>query len=107
MTERRENAPVVEIIDEEMTFTVRDLCRCSGVETTFVETLVAEGILEPETGDDRGEPRFPAVSLKRTQVTLRLTRDLGVNLAGAALALELLDRIESLQARLRIRSTAD
>jgi chaperone modulatory protein CbpM len=32
---------------------------------------------------------------------VHLQRDLGVNLAGAALALELLDRIEHLRAQLR------
>jgi chaperone modulatory protein CbpM len=41
--------------------------------------------------------------LRRTRITLHLQqRDhLGVNLAGAALALDLLERIEELDARLR------
>jgi chaperone modulatory protein CbpM len=34
-------------------------------------------------------------------MALRLQRDLDIDLAGAALALELLDEIESLRARLR------
>jgi chaperone modulatory protein CbpM len=35
-------------------------------------------------------------------VASRLQRDLGVNLAGAALALELLQEIEALRARLKV-----
>ena len=45
---------------------------------------------------------FPNSCAKRTQVVLRLRSDLGVNMAGAALALELLDHIENLQSRLRL-----
>jgi chaperone modulatory protein CbpM len=36
------------------------------------------------------------------RIALRLQRELEVNLAGAALALELLERIDQLNARLRV-----
>jgi chaperone modulatory protein CbpM len=45
--------------------------------------------------------RFSAASIVRVQKANRLQRDLGVNLAGTALVLDLLDRIEALEARLR------
>jgi chaperone modulatory protein CbpM len=38
--------------------------------------------------------------VRRVRTVVRLQRDLGVNLPGAALALELLERIEELQRRL-------
>jgi chaperone modulatory protein CbpM len=62
--------------------------------------MVEQGILEPS---GRRGPHwcFPLSSLKRTRITLHLQRDLGVNLEGAALVLDLLDRIEDLNARLR------
>jgi len=44
--------------------------------------------------------RFPGMQLRRARVAVRLQRDLGVNTAGAALALQLLDEIEALRARL-------
>jgi len=44
--------------------------------------------------------RFTGTHLRRATVAIRLQRDLGVNLAGAALALQLLDELEVLQARL-------
>ena len=65
----------------------------------MVERLIEEGIIEPTRHED-DTLYFPSSSLKRTRVVMNLRSDLGVNLAGAALVLELLDRIEKLQAKL-------
>jgi chaperone modulatory protein CbpM len=94
------STPSVELIDEQTTFTLVELCRSCAVEAELIEALVEQGILEPS---GRSGPHwcFPASSLRRTRVTLHLQRDLGVNIAGAALALDLLERIEELDARLR------
>jgi chaperone modulatory protein CbpM len=89
-----------QILDEETQFTLVQLCRSCDVRGELVEAMVEQGILEP-SGRRGSHWCFPSSSLKRTRVTLHLQRDLGVNLAGAALALELLDRIDELNARLR------
>ena len=96
-------APDVELIDEQTTFTLVELCRSCAVEAELIEALVEQGILEP-TGRRGSHWCFPASSLRRTRITLHLKRDLGVNLAGAALALELLERIEALEGQLRVTS---
>jgi chaperone modulatory protein CbpM len=62
--------------------------------------MVNEGVLIPE-GPTPETWRFSAVAIKRIQVTRRLQNDLQVNLAGAALALDLLDEIDELRSRLR------
>jgi chaperone modulatory protein CbpM len=100
MDEKDQSAPPVELIDEQRTFTLAELCRCFAIEAELVEALVEQGILEP-AGRRGYHWCFPASSLRRTRITLHLQRDLGVNLAGAALALDLLERIEELDARLR------
>jgi len=100
MHETDASATSVELIDEQTTFTLAELCRCFAVEADLIEELVDQGILEP-AGRRGRHLCFPASSLQRTRITLRLQRDLGVNLAGAALALDLLERIEELDARLR------
>jgi len=94
------STPLVEIIDEQTIFTVAELCRACAVEAEVIEALVEQGILEP-AGRRGRHWCFPASSLRRTRITLQLQRDLGVNLAGAALALDLLERIDELDARLR------
>jgi chaperone modulatory protein CbpM len=103
MNEKDPSTPAVELIDEETTFTLAELCRCCDVEAELIEELVEHGILEP-AGRQGRYWCFSASSLRRTRITLHLQRDLGVNLAGAALALDLLERIDELDARLRALS---
>ena len=100
MDEKDQSAPPVELIDEQTTLSLAELCRCFAIEAELIEDLVEQGILEP-AGKRGRHWCFPASSLRRTRITLHLRRDLGVNLAGAALALDLLECIEELDARLR------
>jgi chaperone modulatory protein CbpM len=58
---------------------------------------VEEGILEP-AGHNPAQWRFSGTSLQKAHIAMRLQRDLEINLAGVALALDLMDEIESLQA---------
>ena len=99
MDEKDQSAPPAELIDEQTTLTLAELCRCFAIEAELIEDLVEQGILEP-AGRRGRHWCFPASSLRRTRITLHLRRDLGVNLAGAALVLDLLERIEELDARL-------
>ncbi len=85
-----------EILEESDLVSLADLCRSCTVETQTITTLVAEGILDP-TGEDIDHWRFTIGSLRRVKTVIHLQRDLGVNLAGAALALELLDRIAEME----------
>jgi chaperone modulatory protein CbpM len=95
----------IELIDEQTTFRVVDLCRSCSVQADLIESLVEHGILEPK-GTQIDQWCFPSNSLRRTRITVNLQRDLGVNLAGAALALELLEHIDDLNAKLRTRKHA-
>lgn len=88
------------VIDERYELTVTELCRACGGTTEWVVELVEEGLLEPKELQ-ADEWRFPGASLPRARAAMRLQRDLGVNLAGAALAIEMADEIERLRARLR------
>jgi len=85
-----------EVLEESDLVSLADLCRSCTVETHTITTLVAEGILDP-AGEDAEHWRFTIGSLRRVKTVIHLQRDLGVNLAGAALALELLDRIAELE----------
>jgi chaperone modulatory protein CbpM len=85
-----------EVVDDTMEITIVDLCRSCAIDAGLVEAMIDEGILEP-VGKRGGDWCFSYISVKRTRTVVRLQRDLGVNLAGAALALELLDRLERLR----------
>jgi chaperone modulatory protein CbpM len=77
-----------------------ELCRVCAADHGQVQALVDEGILTP-IGDEPQDWRFADDSLRRARLALRLTRDLDLNPAGAAVVLDLLDEIEALRARLR------
>jgi chaperone modulatory protein CbpM len=93
-----------QVLDEDTEVTLVEICRSCNVRGELVEAMVEQGILEP-TGRRGSHWCFPSSSLRRTRVTLHLQRDLGLNLAGAALALDLLERIDELNARLRAMDT--
>jgi len=89
-----------EILEDDSEITLVELCRTCAVQAETVESLVDYGIIEP-VGRRGTHWCFQAGSIRRTRIAMRLQRDLGVNLAGAALALELLERIDELNTRLR------
>ncbi|MDO8774577.1 MAG: chaperone modulator CbpM [Burkholderiaceae bacterium] len=81
--------------------TLDAVSRSCAVQTTFILELIEEGVIAPTTGQGPGNWRFNSSQLRHVMVAARLQRDLGVNLAGAALALQLLDEIETLRAHIR------
>ncbi len=87
------------IIEENSTFTLSELSRACGKPAEWILRLVEEGVIEP-VGGDRHHWQFSGHSLRRVRIVQRLESDLGLNLAGAALALELLEEVESLRNRI-------
>jgi chaperone modulatory protein CbpM len=87
-----------EVVEESVELTLTELCQACAVSETQVLALVEEGIIEPL---DRvpARWRFAGTSLRRVRLALHLQHDLGVNVAGAALALDLLDELEALRVR--------
>jgi len=85
------------VLDEEMVLSLGDLCHACSRHAEWVVELVDEGILQP-AGGEPSRWRFPGTSLQRARTAMRLQQDLQINLAGVALALDLMDEIESLRA---------
>lgn len=91
--------PDVILINDETELTLRDLCKACSSSAEWIIELVEEGVLEP-IGYQQTQWRFSGVNLQKAQTATRLQRDLGLNLAGIALALDLLKQIETLESRL-------
>lgn len=87
--------------DIEYSLTLMEISRCCGVKTGEILLLISEGILSPE-GANETDWRFGSADLDRALRALRLERDLGVNPAGAALAIELLGEMQRLRDRVRL-----
>ena len=87
------------VLDDDTEMTLVELCQACSVHEDDVRVWVSEGMLHPSA--EPGQPmRFRGAALRRARVAVRLTRDLEVNTAGVALALDLLEEIAELRARL-------
>jgi len=78
---------------------LQDLCRFCQSDEAWVIELVEHGVLEP-VGSTSGNWRFVGTSIVRAKKARRLNRDLGINAAGVALVLDLLEERETVLRRL-------
>lgn len=88
------------ILDEQTEWSLEDICLACSTSTAWVVELVDEGVLEP-SGHEQALWRFSGPSLLRARSAMRMQRDLQINLAGVALALDLMEEIETIRGRLR------
>ncbi len=88
------------LVEDDVRFTLIELCRASHADVELVQALVFEGVLNP-SGQAIADWSFEGASLRRARAALRLTRDLELTVAGTALVIDLLDQIEGLHAQLR------
>jgi chaperone modulatory protein CbpM len=87
-------------VNQSIELTIEEVGRICSVKADYIVELVQEGIIAPSTGNAPVSWRFSSVQASQAKIASRLQRDLGVNLAGAALALQLLDELETLRAQL-------
>jgi len=91
------------IFEESAVLTVKDLSRMCAVDERHIVEFVEEGVLNVVEWNTT-EWRFAGTALRRARLALRLERDLELNLAGVALALELMEELERLRRELKVRS---
>jgi DNA-binding transcriptional MerR regulator len=87
-------------------FTVDSLAQASGLHPEMVVRLVDLGLLDAWL-DGRGRLLFAPAQLDRAARIQRLREGLAVNYAALGLVLDLLDRVESLEAALRGTTQAE
>ena len=77
-----------------------ELCAQLGIGDDLLDVCLRWEIVYPSNTDHEGKELFEAEALDRLSRGLRLHRDLGINWAGVAVTLELLERIENLERNL-------
>ena len=80
-------------------WTFEELCLTCHADADWVARLVEHGVIDP-VGTTRSDWRFASVSIVRVAKAQRLERDLGVNMPGVAVVLDLLDELDKLRARM-------
>jgi chaperone modulatory protein CbpM len=89
------------ILDDSVELTLQDLSRMCAVDESHIVEFVEEGVLTAI----RVAPHwhFNGGAVRRARLAVRLQRDLELNLAGVALALDLIEELEQLRRELRMR----
>ncbi len=85
-----------------------ELAAAAGISPATLARLIRLGVVDAPapTATERGPtvPLFPAAAAARLRRIGRLHRDLGVNFTGAAIIVDLLERLERLEAELSART---
>jgi chaperone modulatory protein CbpM len=89
-----------QVLAEGEWLSVTQVCRASQIDADVVIELAELGLVCPR-GDAPQDWQVSARELARLRTAARLIRDLGVNVSGAALAVELLEARHELETRLR------
>jgi len=84
---------------QETSLTLNELCEVCQISSDYIHDLIEYEIIHPRDKQQE-EWVFELAELKRIKTTLRLQRDLDVNLAGAVVVLDLLEELEELRAQL-------
>ena len=97
--EKNQREVTAVILDESSQLSLRELCVACALSAEQIIALVDEGVIDAQPVS--GSLQFSGICVRKVRRIYRLERDLGVNHAGAALALELLEEIEQLRARIQ------
>jgi hypothetical protein len=82
----------------EVLLSVEELALAVGISPNRLMRLVGLGVVEPI---EPNSSQFTDAAAPRLRRMLRLHRDLGVNIIGAAVIVDLVERLEDLQTQLR------
>ena len=102
MTSSHDQALSGAIFEESALLTVKDLSRMCAVDERHIVEYVEEGVLHV-VEINTTEWHFNGAALRRARLALRLERDLELNLAGVALAVELIEELGHLRRELKAR----
>lgn len=95
MADRRDR-PAALVLDDGALFSVHEVSEVCGVRIERIVEVVEHGLVDAH-GSAPDAWRFTATAVFRMRRAIRLCDDLGVNLAGASLAVELLEELDRLR----------
>jgi DNA-binding transcriptional MerR regulator len=88
--------------DASRELTLDALAARAGVHPGLIDCLVEVGLIAPLKG---APPRFDAAAVPRLRMILRLRENLGINLAGIAVVLDLIDKVCELQRQIEVQGS--
>lgn len=101
MTKIRESIIIAEIVDENTTFSIHEICTQCNIPIEFLEQLNEHGFFELAQMQVT-EAQINLKALKRIEAAFHLYRDLEINLPGVSMILELKDELDLLRSQLSL-----
>ncbi|KTD22546.1 chaperone modulator CbpM [Legionella londiniensis] len=89
------------LLDESTTISFLEVCRQYQLPQELLFELIEHGIIQVQ-GKNIKQMRFDYRMLSRIQSAARLKEDLGINLPGIAVILDLLEELQQIRDELRI-----
>lgn len=89
------------LVDEQMTVSLVEVCKQYHISEQMLLEMIDHGLVQ-QTSMHHQTIHIDTLTLARIQSACRLHDDLGVNIPGAVLALELLDELEQIRDELQI-----
>ena len=89
------------LMDEQTTITFVDVCEKCDISEEILHDMMEHGLFTHQENQVQNIP-FNEKSISRIQTACRLQHDLGINLPGVVLVLELLDELEQTRKELNI-----
>ncbi len=89
------------LVDDHSHVSFLDVCEKQGISEDILLEMLEHGLL-PEIISPNRQTEFDLNMLNRIQSACRLQIDLGLNVPGVVLALELMDELEQLHRELRV-----
>ena len=102
MPQSKDQALTGTLLDQSAVLSIQDLSRMCNIDEAHIVEFVEEGVLN--VIEVSSQWHFTGDALRRARLAVRLQRDLELNLAGVALALDLLEELQALRRRLEART---
>lgn len=97
----KEHYVVGVLVEESKTYSFVELCHQYPIPKDMLVELIEQGLLS-KTPEHIEDLLLNQTEVRRIQAAFRLHQDLGINMAGVTLAMELLDEMEKMQQELDI-----
>lgn len=89
----------ITIINNENLLSFEEICRAIHAEDDLIIQLIEYHVIQPK-GSSKKNWKFDDIALKRARLARNFYYDLEVNLAGVALLIDMLEKIETLEANI-------
>jgi chaperone modulatory protein CbpM len=90
------------VVEDDVTFTLTEIRQRFSIDANIIDDMLEHGLIDAQNISAVSEMRVDQQALQRIQRALHLYHDLGVNIAGAALVLDVLDELATVRCELSI-----